>query len=200
MKGYRVKQTAPYFRFSGALQSYGSCMLMTSSSCWPCIGVASLLQLRGLVGICWWSCWLAAILTLIACSWVDSYDSSRLSEMDLLVLGSSSMSILSWYGVMRPEEAREDSLEEWAEREGFLPLASELIAGGTLCWMSIPKSFVVDIGGRGEVLRFESVLRELKRVKNENLFADFPIGATMQDGGKRKRSAAMGLTLFWQRK
>ena len=54
--------------------------------------------------------------------------------------------------------------------------------------MSIPKSFVVDIGGRGEVLRFESVLRELKRVENENLFADFPIGAIMQDGGKRKRS------------
>ena len=54
--------------------------------------------------------------------------------------------------------------------------------------MSIPKSFVVDIGGKGEVLRFESVLRELKRVENENLFADFPIGATMQDGGKRKKS------------
>ena len=63
---------------------------------------------------------------------------------------------------MRPEEAREDSLEEWAEREGFLPLASELIAGGTPCWMSIPKSFVVDIGGKEEVLRFESVLRELR--------------------------------------
>jgi len=45
---------------------------------------------------------------------------------------------------------------------------------------------VVDIGGKGEVLRFESVLRELKRVENENLFADFPIGATMQDGGKRR--------------
>ena len=47
---------------------------------------------------------------------------------------------------------------------------------------------MVDIGGKGEVLRFESVLRELKRVENENLFADFPIGTTMQDGGKRKRS------------
>jgi len=58
--------------------------------------------------------------------------------------------------------------------------------------MSIPKSFVVDIGGKGEVLRFESVLRELKRVENENLFADFPIGATMQDGGKRV--SAEGIT------
>jgi len=45
---------------------------------------------------------------------------------------------------------------------------------------------VVDIGGRGEVLRFESVLQELKRVENENLFADFPIGTTMQDGSKRR--------------
>ena len=34
--------------------------------------------------------------------------------------------------------------------------------------MSIPKSFVVDISGRGEVLRFESVLRELKRVEKKN--------------------------------
>jgi len=47
---------------------------------------------------------------------------------------------------------------------------------------------MVDGVGRGEVLRFESMLQELKRVENENLFADFPIGATMQDGGKRKRS------------
>ena len=50
--------------------------------------------------------------------------------------------------------------------------------------MSIPKSFVIDMGGKEEVLRFESVLGELKWVENENLFADFPIGATMQDGGR----------------
>jgi len=39
--------------------------------------------------------------------------------------------------------------------------------------MSIPKSFVVDIGGRGEVLRFESMLRELKRVEKKKWRGDF---------------------------
>jgi len=38
-------------------------------------------------------------------------------------------------------------------------------------------------------LLFESVVELLKEEKEKgNLFADFPIGATMQDGGKRKRS------------
>ena len=38
-------------------------------------------------------------------------------------------------------------------------------------------------------LKFGSVI-ELVKVEKEkdNLFADFPIGATIQDGGKRKRS------------
>ena len=36
---------------------------------------------------------------------------------------------------------------------------------------------------------FRSVVELLKDNKEkDNLFADFPIGATMQDGGKRKRS------------
>ena len=38
-------------------------------------------------------------------------------------------------------------------------------------------------------LKFESVVKLLKEEKEKgNLFAEFPIGATMQDGGKRKRS------------
>jgi len=53
--------------------------------------------------------------------------------------------------------------------------------------MSIPKSFLLDIGGK-ELLRFEAVLDLLKCVETENLFANFPIGTTIQDGGKRKRS------------
>jgi len=32
------------------------------------------------------------------------------------------------------------------------------------------------------------MFEELKAVEKMNLFAIFPIGATMQDGGKRKRS------------
>jgi len=50
--------------------------------------------------------------------------------------------------VERPEEAREESLEDLAEGEGFLPLTSELVVGETPNWMSIPKSFLLDIGGK----------------------------------------------------
>ena len=40
-----------------------------------------------------------------------------------------------------------------------------------------------------ELLWRESVVELLKfGIEKENLFAGFPIGATMQDGGKRKRS------------
>ena len=53
--------------------------------------------------------------------------------------------------------------------------------------MSIPVLFVKDIAGRG-VLVLNAIDEVLKLVgEKENLFADFPIGATMQDGGKRKR-------------
>jgi len=38
-------------------------------------------------------------------------------------------------------------------------------------------------------LKFGSIVELLKVEKeNDTLFADFPIGATIQDGGKRKRS------------
>jgi len=46
----------------------------------------------------------------------------------------------------------------------------------------------VGIAGKG-LLRKESVVELLKfEREKDNLFADFPIGATIQDGGKRKRS------------
>ena len=56
--------------------------------------------------------------------------------------------------------------------------------------MSIPMLFVEDIVGlEGGVLMLNAVVEVLKLLgEKENLFADFPIGATMQDGGKRKRS------------
>ena len=53
--------------------------------------------------------------------------------------------------------------------------------------MPIPKSMLLDIGGK-DVLKFEVMLDLLKWDEKENLFANFPIGATIQDGGKRKRS------------
>ena len=40
-------------------------------------------------------------------------------------------------------------------------------------------------------MEFEAVSDLLKCVEKENLFANFPIGATIQDGGKRKRSVIM---------
>ena len=46
---------------------------------------------------------------------------------------------------------------------------------------------LLDIGGK-DVLKFEVVLDLLKWDEKENLFANFPIGTTIQDGGKRKRS------------
>ena len=54
--------------------------------------------------------------------------------------------------------------------------------------MSIPMPFTEDIVGVVELsLR---VMVEVLRIaeEQENLFTIFPIGATMQDGGKRKRS------------
>ena len=56
--------------------------------------------------------------------------------------------------------------------------------------MSIPTSILLDIGSK-EVLEFEAVSDLLKCVEKENLFANFPIGATIQDGGKRKRSECL---------
>jgi len=45
-----------------------------------------------------------------------------------------------------------------------------------------------DIVGKG-LLKLETVVKLLKGVEEKNnSFADFPIGTTIQDGGKRKRS------------
>ena len=51
--------------------------------------------------------------------------------------------------------------------------------------MSIPMFIPEDIVGKG-FLKLADVVEEV--VENDNLFTEFPIGATMQDGGKRKRS------------
>jgi len=62
--------------------------------------------------------------------------------------------------------------------------------------MSIPISFSVDIVGKA-VLKDEAMLEMLKVVEGkDNLFASSPIGATMQDGGKRKRSTLTEILLI----
>jgi len=54
--------------------------------------------------------------------------------------------------------------------------------------MSIPMFISEDIVGK-RFLKLKAVVELLKVVEErDNLFADFPIGATIQDGGKRKRS------------
>jgi len=99
-----------------------------------------------------------------------------------------SVSILSWYGVERPEEAIENSLERLTEETGFLPLISESKTGICPVGMFIPMSFTKDIAGK-EVLTLGAVIEVLKFVgEKEDLFAVFPIGTTIQDGGKRERS------------
>ena len=55
-------------------------------------------------------------------------------------------------------------------------------------WISIPMPFTEDIVGIVKLLlRF--VVEILKKFEEkDDLFAIFPIGATIQDGGKRRRS------------
>ena len=94
----------------------------------------------------------------------------------------------SQYGVERPEDTIEGSLEEWLDEMTFLPHTSLLLERTHPVWLTIPMLDSEGIVGKG-LLRKESVF-ELLRFEREkdNLFADFPIGATIQDGGKRKRS------------
>ena len=94
----------------------------------------------------------------------------------------------SQYGVDRPEDTIEGSLEEWLEEVTFLPHTSLLLERTHPVWLTIPMLDSEGIVGKG-LLRKESIF-ELLRFEREkdNLFADFPIGATIQDGGKRKRS------------
>ena len=71
---------------------------------------------------------------------------------------------------------------------GILPLTSKLDTGTYPVELSIPMSFTEDTVGKEELTFALVVVEELKVEGKKNLFAIFPIGATMQDGGKRKRS------------
>ena len=66
--------------------------------------------------------------------------------------------------------------------------------------MSIPIFIPENIVGK-ELLKLETVVELLKGIEEKNnLFADFPIGATIQDGGKRKRSAVRHYLILHQEK
>ena len=68
--------------------------------------------------------------------------------------------------------------------EEVLPLTSRSLAGVCPLEESIPMWFEEDMVGNAEAVELDVVegLREEKR----NLFAISPIGAAIQDGGKRK--------------
>ena len=68
----------------------------------------------------------------------------------------------------------------------FLPLPFDSVLGTCPIGMSIPMSFAEDIVGI-EDLVLGAVFEELMFVEEkESLFAKFPKGTTIQDGGKRK--------------
>jgi len=106
----------------------------------------------------------------------------------------------SQYGVARPEDIIEGSLEEWLDEVAFLPRTSLLLERTRPVWLTIPMLDSEGIAGKG-LLRAESV-DELLKIEREkdNLFAVFPIGATIQDGGNRKRSGVMCLFIVTKKK
>ena len=85
------------------------------------------------------------------------------------------LSILSWYGVARPEDAIEDSLERFKAVVGVLPLTLQLLAGTCPVEMSIPVWFKGYTVGNARACNL-GIVEEL-RVEERNLFAIFPIGA-----------------------
>ena len=88
------------------------------------------------------------------------------------------------------EERVEDievSLKRFLSVEEVLPLTSKLFTGMNPVEMTIPVQFVGSMVGKTNSCELD-VFEELKVVEKKNLFTIFPIGTTMQDGSKRKRS------------
>ena len=87
----------------------------------------------------------------------------------------------------------EESLEKFFSVEEVLPLTSKPLIGTNPVGISIPVQFEDSMVSKTNSCELD-VIEELKIEERMNLFAVFPIGATMQDGGKRKRSD--GAVLF----
>ena len=79
------------------------------------------------------------------------------------------------------------SLERLISIKEVLSLTSTLLPGEVSEDLSISMVLVENMVGK-EICSELGVIVELKVGGNLNLFAIFPIGATMQDGDKRKRS------------
>jgi len=78
------------------------------------------------------------------------------------------------------------SLERLISIEEVLPLISMLFLGEIPEDLSIPVLLVGVMVGKENCCELD-VIVELKVGGKLNLFAIFPIGTTMQDGGKRKK-------------
>ena len=79
------------------------------------------------------------------------------------------------------------SLERLVWIDLVLSLTSTLLPGEVPEDLSIPMLLVGNTVGKGNCCELD-MIEKLKVGGELNLFAIFPIGATMQDGGKRKRS------------
>ena len=84
----------------------------------------------------------------------------------------------------------EESLEKFFSVEEVLPLTSKSLTGTNPVEMSIPMQFEDNMVGKMNSWELD-IVEELKVEKRDNLFAIFPIGATIQDGGKREKKAIM---------
>jgi len=80
-----------------------------------------------------------------------------------------------------------ESLERFFLVEEVLPLTSKLFIDTNPVGISILVWFVGNTVGKTDSCKLD-MFEELKAVEKMNLFAIFPIGTTIQDGGKRKRS------------
>jgi len=81
----------------------------------------------------------------------------------------------------------EESLEKFFSVEEVFPLTSKPLTGINPVGMSIPVHFEDNTVGKINSCELD-VTKKLKVEERRNLFTVFPIGTTMQDGGKRKRS------------
>ena len=79
------------------------------------------------------------------------------------------------------------SLERLISIEEVLPLTLMLFLGEVPKDLSIPILLVGDTVGKENCCELDMIVK-LKVGGKLNLFAIFPIGTIMQDGGKRKRS------------
>jgi len=93
--------------------------------------------------------------------------------------------ILSWYTTEDIVEDIDESLDTLLLVKRFLPLTSSKFSGTGPGRGSIPVLFEGNMVGNVKVCKLD-IVEKLKCEEENCLFAKFPIGTTMQDGGKRK--------------